>query len=179
MPPRVASLSKSPEYTFSKGCVESLRLVEGLGVEGDVHAGATVRHRSRVAKDPTQPNLRQVHLIERELVDALVAEGYDAAPGRLGENVLTEGLDSFALPAGTTLEMGEALLEVTGLRNPCGQLNGVGDGLMNRLRPRAADGSVLLRAGIMAVVLRGGIVRKGDEIRVALPPEPHRALAKV
>ena len=178
-PARVASLSRSPEYSFSKGCVDSVRLIAGVGVEGDVHAGRSVRHRSRVARDPTQPNRRQVHLIERELIETLAAEGYDVAPGRLGENVLTEGLDGFALPTGSTLEMGEALLEVTGLRNPCGQLNGVGPGLMDRLRPRADDGTVRLRAGIMAIVLRGGRVSRGDEIRVTLPPEPHRPLAQV
>ena len=130
---RVASLSLSSSYTFSKDTTERVRIVEGLGLEGDVHAGETVKHRSRVAKDPTQPNLRQVHLIPAELLDELVAEGYDVFPGRLGENVLTRDLDLHALPTGTRLEIGaDVVLELTGLRNPCGQLNGVKPGLMKR-----------------------------------------------
>ena len=177
---RVASLSLSSSYTFSKDTTERVRIVEGLGLEGDVHAGETVKHRSRVAKDPTQPNLRQVHLIPAELLDELVAEGYDVFPGRLGENVLTRDLDLHALPTGTRLEIGaDVVLELTGLRNPCGQLNGVKPGLMKRLTYEDEDGNTVRRGGVMSIVLASGEVSRGDEIRVVLPPEPHRALEKV
>ena len=177
---RVASLSLSPEYTFTKPTAERVRLLEGLGVEGDVHSGKTVKHRSRVRADPTQPNLRQVHLIASELLDELRAEGFDVSPGRLGENLLTECFDLLGLPTGTRLEIGnEAVLEMTGLRNPCVQLNDVGDGLMQRLVERREDGSLIRKAGAMAIVLRTGDVVLGDEIRLVLPPEPHAPMEKV
>jgi len=177
---RIASLAVSATHTFSKTPQERVRLVAGIGVEGDAHAGETVKHRSRVAKDPTQPNLRQVHLVSAELLSELASDGYDVAPGRLGENVLTEGLDLHALPEGTTLALGnEAVIELTGLRNPCGQLNGVGAGLMKRLKTVAEDGSVIRRGGVMAIVRTGGEVVQGAEIHVAFPGEPHRPLEKV
>lgn len=177
---RVASLSLSPEYTFTKQPTQQVRLIEGIGVEGDVHSGKTVKHRSRVRADPTQPNLRQVHLIAQELLAELANEGFDVSPGRLGENLLTQGFELLALPTGTRLEIGaEAVLEMTGLRNPCVQLNDVGEGLMQRLVERRPDGSLIRKAGAMAIVLRGGEVRQGDEIRIELPPEPHRAMEKV
>lgn len=180
MTPRVASLARSPVYTFSKPCVPRLRLVAGHGVEGDVHAGPTVKHRSRVAADPARPNLRQVHLIPGELLDALREEGFAVSPGRLGENVLTEGLDLLALPTGTRLALGDdAVLVLTGLRNPCRQLEDVGAGLMQRLIERRPDGRILRRAGVMAIVERGGMVERGAAIGVTLPPPPHRALEKV
>ena len=177
---RVASLSASPDYTFSKALTKRVRLVEGIGVEGDVHSGETVKHRSRVAKDPTQPNLRQVHLIPAELLETLADEGYDVSPGRLGENVLTRDLNLHALPTGTRLELGrDAVLELTGLRNPCGQLNGVGSGLMKRLKYETEDGRTVREGGVMSVVLVGGDVSVDDEIRVVLPDAPHRPLEKV
>ena len=177
---RVASLSLSPRYTFSKDTTERVRVLEGLGFEGDVHAGETVKHRSRVAQDPTQPNLRPVHLIPAELLDELAAEGYDVFPGRLGENVLTRDLDLHALPVGTRLELGpEVVLELTGLRNPCGQLNGVGPGLMKRLVYQDPTGETIRRGGVMSIVLVGGEVARDDEIRVVLPEGPHRPLERV
>ncbi|MDX2167930.1 MAG: MOSC domain-containing protein [Deltaproteobacteria bacterium] len=163
-----------------KPSADAIRLLAGMGVEGDAHCGATVKHRSRVAQDPHQPNLRQVHLIHAELHDALAAAGFAVAAGQMGENVTTRGLDLLALPAGTRLRLGDAaLVELTGLRNPCVQLDGIQAGLMAATLDRAADGGLIRKAGVMAIVLAGGVVRAGDAICVALPPAPHRPLAPV
>jgi MOSC domain-containing protein YiiM len=170
----VVAVAASPTHTMSKPLAESIRLLEGLGVDGDAHQGVTVKHRSRVARDPTQPNLRQVHLIHQELHDELGDKGFDVDPGRMGENVLTRGVDLLGLPRGTRLRLGaEAVVEVTGLRNPCLQLNGLQEGLLDATLDRDADGGLVRKAGIMGVVLAGGEVRPGDPIRVELPPEPH------
>ncbi|KJS63718.1 MOSC domain-containing protein [Streptomyces rubellomurinus] len=177
----VTSVSRSAEYTFTKPTCESITLLAGLGVEGDVHAGVTVKHRSRVAKDPTVPNLRQVHLIHRELFAELDARGFTVRPGDLGENVLTSGIDLLALPTGTLLHLGEeAVVEVTGLRNPCPQINAFQPGLLKEVLHRDEEtGAVVRKAGIMSVVRRGGVVRPGDPIRVELPAEPHRPMERV
>jgi MOSC domain-containing protein YiiM len=165
---------------MSKGACASLRLLEGLGVEGDAHSGVTVKHRSRVARDPSQPNLRQVHLIHSELHDELRLSGFEIAPGRMGENVTTRGLYLLALPGGTRLHLGaRAVVEVTGLRNPCLQLDGIASGLMKAVLDRDADGKLIRKAGIMGIVLAGGELRVGDSIGVELPEEPHRALEPV
>lgn len=159
---------------------ERITLLAGLGVEGDAHAGVTVKHRSRVAADPSRPNLRQVHLIHAELHDALASASFTVAPGQMGENVTTRGLDLLALPTGTRLHLGEsAVVEVTGLRNPCTQLDGIQPGLMAATLDRDAEGGLVRKAGVMAIVLTGGDVRPGDTIRIELPPEPHRPLAPV
>ena len=157
----------------------SIRLLTGLGVEGDAHAGVTVKHRSRVALDPTQPNLRQVHLIHSELHDQLHARGFQVRAGEMGENVTTCGLDLLALPVGARLQIGQAILEITGLRNPCLQLDGLEPGLMKAVLGRDPDGKLIRMAGIMGVVFAAGVVRAGDEICVELPPEPHWALERV
>jgi MOSC domain-containing protein YiiM len=176
----VAAVSRSGSYTFSKPQTDSIRLVAGLGVDGDVHAGVTVKHRSRVARDPSQPNLRQVHLVHAELHEELAAAGFTVGPGDIGENVTTRGLDLLALPTGTLLRLGgEAVIEVTGLRNPCGQLNGLRDGLLDAVVDRAPDGAVIRKSGVMAVVVTGGEVRPGDPIEVTLPAQPHRPLVPV
>jgi len=155
-------------------------LIAGLGVEGDAHQGETVQHRSRVARDPTQPNLRQVHLVQSELHDELRAAGFHIAAGQMGENVTTRGIDLLALPTGTRLQIGEdALLEITGLRNPCKQLNGIQDGLMAATLDRDAHGDLVRKAGVMAVVLSGGEIRPGDPIAEELPAAPHRPLEAV
>lgn len=149
-------------------------------MQGDAHFGTTVQHRSRVARDPTQPNLRQVHLIGTELHDELLGRGFDVAPGELGENLTTRGVDLLGLAAGTRLTFGGgAVVEITGLRNPCKQLEGHTPGLMAALLDRDADGGLVRKAGVMGVVLRGGDVRPGDRIDVASPPGPHRALPAV
>ncbi len=176
----VVAVSRSPTHTMSKPAAESIRLLAGLGVEGDAHQGVTVKHRSRVRADPTQPNLRQVHLIHEELHDELRASGFAVAPGVMGENVTTRGIDVLGLPRGTQLRLGaEAVVEVTGLRNPCGQLNGLQEGLLDATIDHDPEGNLIRRAGIMGIVLAGGDVRPGDRIEVVLPPEPHEPLERV
>ena len=157
-----------------------IRLVAGLGVDGDAHQGRTVKHRSRVARDPSQPNLRQVHLVHAELLDELRAAGFPVSAGRVGENVTTRGVDLLALPTGTRLRLGDAaVVALTGLRNPCTQLDGIRPGLMAAVLETDARGNLVRKAGVMAVVVADGDVRAGDAIRVELPPESHRPLAPV
>jgi len=176
----VVSVSRDSEHRFSKPVVDEIVLVEGLGVEGDAHAGTTVQHRSRVARDPSQPNLRQVHLVHAELFDEVGADGFAVAPGELGENVTTRGVDLLGLPRGTVLRLGpDAVVEVTGLRNPCVQIDGLEAGLMRRLVTRDDDGQVVRKAGVMAVVLAGGRVAPDDEVVVELPRGAHEALQPV
>lgn len=177
---RIESVHASPEHSFHKPAQESVRLLAGLGVEGDVHCGAQVRHRSRVAQDPSQPNLRQVHIISRELLEGLGAQGFALEPGDLGENLATLGLDLHALPVGAILRLGErALVALTGLRNPCAQLEAFQPGLLAAVLPRDSAGRPQRRAGVMAVVIAGGEVRPGDAVEVALPPGPAIALERV
>ena len=165
---------------MSKPEQAQIRLLAGLGVESDAHMGVTVKHRSRVARDPSQPNLRQLHLIHAELLDELARAGLRLAPGRMGENVTTRGVDLLGLPTGARLHLGAAaVVEVTGLRNPCGQLEGVAMGLLAAVVERAPDGSLIRKAGIMSVVLAGGQVRAGDPIELELPSGPHRPLEPV
>jgi MOSC domain-containing protein YiiM len=176
----VTAVSSNGTYSFTKPNRDSIRLLAGLGVEGDVHAGVTVKHRSRIAQDPTQPNLRQVHLIHEELFAEVGAEGFEVAPGDLGENITTRGIDLLGLPAGTLLRVGdEAVLEVTGLRNPCLQIDNFQDGLLKRVVGRDEAGNIVRKAGIMSVVKHGGTVRPGDAITAELPSEPHRPLDRV
>ena len=176
----VVSLARDGAHNFSKLGVQQISLLAGLGVEGDAHAGETVRHRSRVAKDPTQPNLRQVHLIHAELFDELAGKGFVVSPGQLGENVTTAGIDLLGLSAGTRLRLGDAtLIEITGLRNPCHQINGIAPGLMEALLDRAADGSLIRKCGVMAVVLSRGEVAVGAAITIEHVPEPHVPLQVV
>jgi MOSC domain-containing protein YiiM len=173
-------LLEAPHIRFSKTPQDSIQLITGLGVEGDAHKGATVKHRSRVGRDPTQPNLRQVHLIHSELFDELRREGFTVGPGDLGENVTTSGVDLLALPAGTRLRLGErALVELTGLRNPCAQLDRFQAGLLGAVLTRDACGELVRKTGVMAIVLAGGEVRAGDSIEIELPALPHRALEVV
>lgn len=175
----MVAVSRSPSHSFSKANADVIRLIAGRGVEGDAHAGAAVKHRSRVARDPRQPNLRQVHLLHAELFEELGRAGFELGPGRMGENVTTRGLDLLALPAGARLRLGsEAVVEVTGLRNPCAQLDGLRPGLMAATLARDAAGGLVRKAGVMAVVLQGGEVRPGDPILVAFPAE-RRPLAPV
>jgi MOSC domain-containing protein YiiM len=166
----VVAVSRSPSHTMTKPTVDVIRLLAGLGVEGDAHCGELVKHRSRVKRDPTQPNLRQVHLVHAELLDELAADGFDVSPGRIGENVTTRGVDLLGLPVGTRLALGdEAVVELTGLRNPCGQLDGIQAGLREATIEREGDEVVRRLAGVMGVVVAGGDVRPGDAIGVALP----------
>ncbi len=176
----VVAVSSNGEYSFTKPNRESITLLAGLGVEGDVHAGVTVKHRSRVAQDPTQPNLRQVHLIHEALFTEVARQGFEVAPGELGENITTRGIDLLGLPTGTLLHVGdEAVLEVTGLRNPSVQIDAFQDGLLRQVVGRDEAGNIVRKAGIMSVVKEGGTVRPGDGITVRLPDGPHRPLERV
>ncbi|MDP4331790.1 MOSC domain-containing protein [Curtobacterium sp. A7_M15] len=176
--PAVVSVSRDTDHRFSKPVVDEIVLVAGWGIEGDAHAGTTVQHRSRVARDPSQPNLRQVHLLHTELFDEVAEAGYEVTPGQMGENVTTRGVDLLGLPTDTLLYLGdEACVRVTGLRNPCQQINDFEPGLLRAVLGRAEDGSVERKGGVMAVVVSGGTVRPGDRIRVEVPagvPEPLR-----
>lgn len=177
---RVAAVSRSATHSLRKDGQTEIVLVDGLGVADDAHAGVTVKHRSRVARDPTQPNLRQVHLIHAELHEELCAAGFDVRAGQMGENVTTEGIDLLGLPTGTRLRLGEAaVVEVTGLRNPCAQLNTIQAGLLDAVLDKDPEGNVIRKAGVMGVVLAGGPVRPGDPIAVELPAAPHRPLEPV
>ena len=180
MPGVVVAVCRSAGHTFTKPTEGVIHLLAGLGVEGDAHLGETVKHRSRVARNPAHPNLRQVHLIHAELHDELAPTGFVVAPGEMGENVTTRGVDLLGLPIGTRLALGaDAVVELTGLRNPCAQLDGLWPGLMAATLDRDAQGNLVRKAGVMAVVVTGGAVLPGDPIRVELPPEPHRPLAPV
>ncbi len=176
----VLSVAARAAHGFSKPILPAIRLLPGLGVEGDAHCGPTVKHRSRVAKDPTQPNLRQLHLIHAELFDELAGMGFTVKPGELGENVTTRGIDLLALPRGTRLHLGDhAIIEVTGLRNPCWQIDAFQDGLMQACLGRDAEGHIIRKTGVMSVVIAGGDVAPGDAIRVVLPAGPHERLGVV
>lgn len=177
---QVSALHTDSSHRFSKTAAAQIELVEGLGVAGDAHFGATVQHLSRVRADPTAPNLRQVHLMHQELFDWLDGRGFSVAPGDLGENVTTTGVDLLGLPRATMLHLGpDAVVEVTGLRNPCSQIENFHAGLLKELVGRDEAGEIVRRAGIMGVVHRGGTVQAGDRIEVVLPPEPHIALDRV
>jgi MOSC domain-containing protein YiiM len=176
----VIAVSLSQTHSFSKPNTKSIKLLTGLGVEGDTHLGEKVQHRSRVAKDPNQPNLRQVHLIHAELHDELREKGFDVSPGQMGENITTRGLDLLGLPTGTKLHLGkEAIVEVTGLRNPCHQLDDFQMGLMKAVLDKDEEGNLIRKAGIMGIVLQGGEVHVDDLIRAELPAEPHEPLKPV
>ena len=180
MSAHVVSVSRSPRHRFSKQPVDAVTLRVGVGVEGDAHAGVTVQHRSRKRWRPDLPNLRQVHLLSAELLDALAVQGFVVSPGDLGENLLVRDLDLLALPTFTRLRLGvDAVVEVTGLRNPCIQLDRFADGLMQATLRREPDGTLVRLAGVMSVVLQTGVVRTGDAVAVQMPTEPHRALAPV
>lgn len=179
-PATVVALHCRERHHITKTTQRELVLLAGLGVEGDAHCGATVRHRSRVAADPTQPNLRQVHLVPAELFDTLALAGFDVTPGAMGENVTTRGIDLLALPTGAMLRIGGgALVALTGLRNPCTQLDELHAGLMAAVLERTIDGTLVRKAGVMGVVVLGGIVRSGDSIEAALPPGAHEPLRPV
>jgi len=178
--PRVIGVHRSNSHSFSKFAEDAIVLVEGLGVEGDTHAGTTVQHRSRVARDPSQPNLRQVHLLHAELFDELMVLDHAVWPGELGENITTRGIDLLALPRGTRLHIGaDAIIEITGLRNPCSQIDRFQPGLMAAVLDRDAQGRLMRKAGVMGVVLAGGQVKAGDGIEVRLPAAQHEPLAPV
>ncbi|MBF6589872.1 MAG: MOSC domain-containing protein [Ktedonobacterales bacterium] len=177
---RVAAVSRSATHSLIKGNQTMIRLLEGLGVEDDAHAGITVKHRSRVARDPHQPNLRQVHLIHAELHEELRGSGFTVRAGQMGENITTQGIDLLGLPTGARLRLGdEAIIAITGLRNPCTHLDQIQTGLMAAVLGRDAQGNLIRKAGVMAVVVASGLVRPGDAVTIELPPAPHHPLQPV
>lgn len=177
---QVVAVAKDGEHHFSKDLVAEIRLIAGLGVEGDAHQGVTVKHRSRVAVDPTQPNLRQVHLIHAELFEELRSKGFTVGFSDLGENVTTHGINLLGLPKGTLLRIGAtAVLELTGLRNPCAQIERFQPGLLAAVLDHGPNGELIRKAGIMTIVRAGGVVRPGDPIHVEMPPLPHLSLERV
>ena len=176
----VTAVSLSTTHTFSKSNRDRIRLIAGLGVEGDAHLGKTVKHRSRVKKDPTQPNLRQVHLIHSELHDELNHQDFNVSPGEMGENITTRGINLLELPTDTLLYLGDrAVVKITGLRNPCAQLNSFRSGLMNAVLDYDEEGNLIRKAGVMSIVTVSGEVRSGDKISLELPPKPYRSLDRV
>ncbi|KUI97504.1 MOSC domain-containing protein [Vibrio sp. MEBiC08052] len=177
---KVISVSKREEHHFSKSVVKSITLIQGEGVEGDAHRGTTVKHRSRVKVDPTQPNLRQVHLIHCELFNELDQQGFDIEPAALGENITTQGIDLLSLPKGTTLQFPSgAQISITGLRNPCPQIENYKKGLLSALLGRDESGKTVRKAGVMGIVVVGGDVNEGDNIDVVFPDEPFQKLEVV
>ena len=177
--PTVVAVARSATHSFSKPTVDSVELVEGVGVAGDAHSGSTVQHVHQLRKEPDRPNLRQVHLIHAELLDDLAAAGFDVAPGELGENLTTRGVDLLALPLGTRLRVGTAVVTLTGLRSPCRQIEGFRPGLLTQVLRKTADGEVEQLTGVMAVVSQAGTVRPGDPVSIELPPEPRYKLTTV
>ena len=178
--PTVVAVHRSRGHHFSKDEADVIQLIEGHGVEGDAHCGITVKHRSRVAKDPFAPNLRQVHLMHDELFDDLRAQGFDVMPGALGENITTHGIDLLGLPEGSELHLGdEAIVRLTGLRNPCAQIDKFKHGLMAAVLDKTSDGKLIRKSGVMGVVVRGGSVAAGQGMRVKLPASPHRSMQVV
>ena len=176
----VSSVAARNGHSLGKYVRDTIMLIAGQGVQGDAHSGATVKHRSRVAKDPTQPNLRQVHLIHAELFDTLAEQGFAVGPAMMGENITTRGIDLLGLSAGTRLQIGsESVIEITGLRNPCHQLNALIPGLMQAVLDYADDGGLIRLAGVMGIVITGGMVMAGDPITMTSSPNPHIMLQPV
>lgn len=179
MHPQILAVHRSAQHGFSKSTVAEIELLEGIGVAGDAHCGTTVKHRSRVRADPDQPNVRQVHLIHAELFDHLATVGHEVRPGDLGENITTHGIALLELPVGTRLAIGSAVITVTGLRNPCQQINDFQPGLLKHVLLKGPDDSVQRLTGVMGIISRSGVIRGQDEITIELPPEPHHPLTRV
>ena len=177
---QVTAVNRSGSHSFSKPTCASIHLIEGLGVEGDAHSGKTVKHRSRVALDPSQPNLRQVHLIHSELHDELIEQGFNVAPGVMGENITTKGIDLLGLPRDSLLRIGdEAVIQITGLRNPCKQLDDYQKGLLSAVLDKTPEGELIRKSGVMAIVISGGIIKPNDFIKIQFPEKPHKKLERV
>jgi len=178
--PRILSVNKSNAYSFSKKSVPEIYLIEGIGIEGDIHSGKLVKHRSRIKRDPTVPNLRQVHLIHAELLDSLSKQGHQIMPGNIGENITTRGIDLLSLSTNTVLQLrDEAQIQVAGLRNPCQQLNNFQEGLMQKLIFKDTTGEITRLAGIMSIVNKSGYVRTGDPITIVNKPSVYKKLEPI
>jgi MOSC domain-containing protein YiiM len=177
---KVLAVHKSQTHSFSKQTAAFISLIQGEGVAGDAHRGVTVKHRSRVRQDPTQPNLRQVHLIHYELIEELQEKGFRVQPGTMGENITTQGIDLLSLPTDTILVFPDGTeVLITGLRNPCSQLDSYQKGLTSAVLDRDPHGKIIRKAGVMGIVKTGGEIYTDDPIKVILPPEPHKNLERV
>lgn len=177
--PTVLAVASDSGHNIVKPVRESITLIAGWGVEGDAHAGTTVQHRYDKRRNPDAPNLRQIHLMHAELFDEVVELGMDVSPGQMGENITTRGLDILHLPCGTQLKIGEAIIEVTGLRNPCKYLNEIAPGLMKATLSKDETGAPFPKSGVMGIILAGGTIKPGDEIHIIVPKEPHERLKPV
>lgn len=179
--PRILSVSARSGHHFSKTPQRSIRLLAGLGVEGDGHMGERIKHRSRARYNPALPNLRQVHLIDSGYIALMAAKGYAVAPGDIGENLLVAGIDLISMPQDTLLHLGGdgAVVRITGLRNPCIQMDRFMPGLMAASLDRDADGGLIRLTGVMGVVEGGGAVVPGDVVRVEMPEGEHLPLVPV
>ena len=121
--------------------VAAVELREEHGIVGDAHAG---------------PWHRQVSLLARESIDKMRILGLDVTTGDFAENLTTEGVDLLTLPIGTRLSVGETELEVTQIGKECHTRCAI---------YHQAGDCVMPKEGIFARVLRGGIVRPGDEVK--------------
>lgn len=177
--PIVIAVASDSKHNIIKPIRESVRLIAGWGVEGDAHAGKTVQHRYDKRRNPDAPNLRQVHLMHSELFDQVSGLGLSVKPGQMGENITTRHIDILNLPRGTQLRIGEAVIEITGLRNPCKYLNQIAPGLLKACLGKHEDGTNFPHSGVMGVILADGEVKAGDEIHIITPPKPHERLKPV
>ena len=177
--PTVIAVASDKKHNIVKPIRESITLIAEWGIEGDAHAGKTVQHRYDKRRNPDAPNLRQVHLMHAELLDRLAELGMTVQPGQMGENITTRGIDLLNLPRGTQLKIGEALIEITGLRNPCKYLNQIAPGLMKACVAKHDDGALFPQSGVMGIIRSGGDIRAGDTIQIVTPPEPHDRLKPV
>jgi MOSC domain-containing protein YiiM len=174
--PAVSGVYVNDKHTFSKSSKAAIRLIKDFGVEGDCHAGPVDQHLFHLRRFGQHPNLRQVHLIHTELFDELALKGHAVRPGDLGENIATRNIELLKLPVGTRLRLGpEAIVELTGLRNPCRQIEAFQPGLLKHVLESTSAGLVR-KAGVMSIVIQGGVVQPGDSIGVELPPLPHEPL---
>jgi len=167
------------KHNLIKPTRDHIILVAGFGVQGDAHYGETVQHLYDKRRNPDAPNLRQVHLIHTEFFDELSEKGFTVKPGQMGENITTRGIDLLGLSRGTKLHIGEAVIEITGLRNPCSKLNKIQEGLLPASLGQWDDGTMLAKTGVMAIILKGGKVRPKDLIKVETPDSPHIRLTPV
>lgn len=93
-------------------------------------------------------------MIHHELIQELSEKGFHVAPGVLGENITTQGIDLLALPEDTILRFPSgAEIQITGLRNPCPQIENFEKGLLSQVLDRDEQGNVVRKAGIMGIVL--------------------------
>jgi MOSC domain-containing protein YiiM len=167
----VIAVCQKTEPGLPKFEAEAIQLIEDFGVSGDYHAGKLIRHRYWAAKDPTHPNHRQVLLVDTSIYADLASQGIALKPGMLGENVVVDGIQVMTLAVGARLQLGDALLELTEVRNPCYQLNEMHPDLLEAVKPEV-DGQPRRNAGMFARILTGGWVRPGNPVLVLSEQTP-------